>query len=116
MKTRGFLDPQHKPKIDQGGGTSGKSLDGLVRPMHKLAKSLTEINNKVYKPLTYDETINDIVYGNKWREAINEEFWNLDSYQTWAYIFLSIERKAIGCNWVFKVKYYLDGSIQRYKG
>ena len=39
----------------------------------------------------------------------------MDSYQTWTYTFLSLERKAIDCKWVFKVKYHLDGLIERYK-
>ena len=64
---------------------------------------------------TYDEAINDPVYGNRWREAINEEFWNLNSHQTYHYTFLLTGRKVICCKWVFKFKYYLDCSIERYK-
>ena len=39
----------------------------------------------------------------------------MDSHQTWTYILLPEGRKAIGCKWVFKVKYHPDGSIERYK-
>ena len=76
---------------------------------------MTETSSKVREPKTYDEAINDPIYGNKWIEAINEELWNLDSYQTWTYTFLPAEPKAIGCKWVFKAKHYPDSSIERYK-
>ena len=46
---------------------------------------------------------------------VDEEFWNLDIHQTWCYTLLPNNRKAISCKWVFKVKYNLDGSINRYK-
>lgn len=85
MRTRGFLDSQHTPRTNRDGGTPDKSSNGLVRLAHKLAKSLTETSSKVRELLTYDEAINDPVHKNKWRKAIDEEFSNLDSYQTWAY-------------------------------
>lgn len=82
MRTKGSLDPQRVPRTDQGGGTKGESPNWLVRPAHKFAKSLTETSSIVCEPLTYDEAINDPVHGNRWREAINEELWNLDLHQT----------------------------------
>ena len=106
----------HKPRTDQG-RTSGKNppTEGLVRPAQEFAKSVTETSSKVREPKTYDEVINDPIHGNRWREAVDEELWNLDTYQTWCYTLIPNNRKAIGCKWVFKVKYNLDGSIERYK-
>ena len=63
---------------------------------------------------TYDEVINDSIHGHRWREVVDEELWNLYTYQTWCYTPLPNNRKAISCKWVFKVKYNLDGSIERY--
>ena len=76
---------------------------------------MTETSSKVREPKTYDEAINDPIHGNRWREAIDEELGNLDIHQTWCYTTLPQNRKAIGCKWVFKVKYDPDGSIERYK-
>ena len=67
------------------------------------------------EPKTYNETINDPIHGNKWRKVIDEELWSLDTYQIWCYTSLPNNQKAIGYKWVFKVKYNLDGSIERYK-
>ena len=39
----------------------------------------------------------------------------MDIYQTWCYTLLPNNQKEIGYKWVFKVKYNLDGSIERYK-
>lgn len=50
--------------IDTGSG---------VRPTRKLAKFLIETSSKVHEPKTYNEAINNTIYGNQWREAINKE-------------------------------------------
>ena len=112
---RRFLDPQQMSRTNQDKRTLDKSSDRLVGPGHKLAKFLTRTSSKVHEPLIYDEILNDPVHRNKWRKIIDEELGNLDLYQIWVYTSLLIRQKAIGCKWIFKVKYYLDGSIQRYK-
>ena len=111
------IHPPHnpKPRIDLGGISGKNPADGLVRFAQELAKSVTETNSKMREPKTYDEAINNPVHRNRWREAIDEEFWNLNSYQTWNYTFLPARQKAISCKWVFKFKYHPDGSIERYK-
>ena len=42
--------------------------------MRELVKSLTEDCSKVQEPKTYDEVINNLVHGNRWQKAIDEEF------------------------------------------
>ena len=68
-----YLTFDPKPRIDLG-GTSGKNLaDELVRPVQELTKLVTKTSSKVREPKTYDKTINDLIYGNKWREMVNKE-------------------------------------------
>ena len=68
-----------RPKTDPG-GTSGKNpSDGLVKPVQKLVKSVTETTSKVREPKTYDEAVNNPINGNRWQKAIDKELWNLDS-------------------------------------
>ena len=35
--------------------------------------------------------------------------------QTWEVVQLESEIKLVGCSWIFKIKYNLDGTIERYK-
>ena len=39
----------------------------------------------------------------------------LENNQTWTLTSLPPGKKSVGCKWVFKVKYKLDGSVERYK-
>lgn len=62
-----------KPRIDLDKISDKNSSDELVKPTQELAKLVTEIISKVCKPKTYDEAVNDLINGNRWREAINKE-------------------------------------------
>lgn len=53
------------------------------------------IDSKVYELMIYDEIINNLFYENRQRKANNEEFWNLDKYQTQTYKTLSLNKKVI---------------------
>ena len=35
--------------------------------------------------------------------------------KTWVLSTLPLGKKALGCKWIFKVKYKLDGSLDKYK-
>lgn len=54
------------PKIDLG-------IDSGIILIHKLAKSMTEMSSKVYKPKTYNEIIDNLIHRNKWHKAIDKE-------------------------------------------
>lgn len=48
-------------------------------------------------------------------EAIEDKLDNLANHHTWEYDELPQGRKPIGSKWVFKVKYNIDGTIERFK-
>ena len=50
-----------------------------------------------------------------WRAAMIEEMNALDHNSTWALVDLPVDKKAIGCKWVFTVKVNPDGSMARLK-
>ena len=50
-----------------------------------------------------------------WRNAMVDEMHVLDDNGTWDLVPLPIGKKAIGCRWVFAIKFDLDGSIARLK-
>ena len=81
----------------------------------EIAMSITKCSSKIRKPTIYDKAINDLIYGRRWREAIEEELQNLKNHQTCKYDELFPRQKAIELKWVFKVKYHPNGSVARFK-
>lgn len=51
----------------------------------------------------------------EWKAAMRCEFEALDASRTWDIVELPPGKKPIGCKWVYKVKHWADGSIERYK-
>lgn len=48
-------------------------------------------------------------------KALRKEITALEKNGTWTVIDLPTNKKAIGCKYVYKIKYYLNGTIERYK-
>mgnify|MGYP000633242526 CR=1 FL=1 len=46
---------------------------------------------------------------------MNEEMHALCKNETWDLVPTSPLKNAIGCRWIYKVKYNVDGSVNRYK-
>ncbi|KAJ8774967.1 hypothetical protein K2173_019971 [Erythroxylum novogranatense] len=46
---------------------------------------------------------------------MKDELAALERNKTWSMVPLPLGHKAIGCRWVYKIKYNFDGSIERYK-
>ena len=65
----------------------------------------------VREPETFSEAAKDP----RWIEAMNEEMQALRKNETWDLVPTSPHKKAIGCRWIYKVKYNADGSVNRYK-
>ncbi|RVW68568.1 Retrovirus-related Pol polyprotein from transposon RE1 [Vitis vinifera] len=51
----------------------------------------------------------------KWKEAVMEKIRALEKNGTWEVMTLPRGKKPVGCKWVFKVKYKVDGTVERYK-
>ena len=49
----------------------------------------------------------------QWNVTMNEEMNALDECGTWELTPLPIDRKEIGCKWLYKVKHNADGLISR---
>ncbi|GAA0157120.1 hypothetical protein LIER_14453 [Lithospermum erythrorhizon] len=50
-----------------------------------------------------------------WKEAINDEMNFIMSNGTWKIVNLPSGSKPIGCKWVFRIKYSVDGTILSFK-
>ncbi|GKD13118.1 putative RNA-directed DNA polymerase [Tanacetum coccineum] len=51
----------------------------------------------------------------KWKNAIDDEMKALKKNETWDQCALPQGKKAVGCRWIFTVKYKPDGTVERYK-
>ena len=64
---------------------------------------------------TMEEALNS-EHRKEWKEAADSEYSSLIENKTWELVKLPKGQKAIGCKWVFKVKYSNDGKIDQFKG
>ncbi|XP_074301226.1 uncharacterized protein LOC141632589 [Silene latifolia] len=71
---------------------------------------LAAISN-VVEPPSFRVAINDP----RWCKAMEAEITALENNGTWELADLPSDKKALGCRWVYKIKYKSDGSIERYK-
>ncbi|UYV70738.1 hypothetical protein LAZ67_8000410, partial [Cordylochernes scorpioides] len=66
------------------------------------------------EPLNYEDAIVG-QNSKKWKLAMDDEFNSLMKNQTWTYVTLPSDRKAIACKWVYKIKQIADGSNKMFK-
>lgn len=70
---------------------------------------------KIPKPERYSEAIADPEHGADWTLAVKEELTQLQSLGTWERAKLPPGKRALGCRWVFNVKYTPTGLVDRFK-
>ncbi|KAE8686423.1 hypothetical protein F3Y22_tig00111064pilonHSYRG00039 [Hibiscus syriacus] len=71
---------------------------------------LTYISN-VSEPRSYSEAVKDP----HWVQAMSEEIQALESNNMWIVESLPSGKIAIGCKWVYRIKYRASGEVERYK-
>eukprot|EP00253_Pinus_taeda_P011256 PITA_11256 len=69
---------------------------------------------KYGEPSCYQEAVDD-TDSEKWKMAMEEEMDSLAKNNTWDLVELPEGRSVVGCKWVAKLKWKVDGSIERYK-
>lgn len=63
------------------------------------------------EPMHFSEAVQD----ERWREAMASEIEALQNNGTWTITTLPPKKKALGCKWIYKIKYHSDGTIERFK-
>lgn len=66
---------------------------------------------KAIEPKSFAEAVED----ENWRFAVEDEIVALENNGTWTVEDLPSGKKAIGCKWVFRLKFNSDGSLERHK-
>ncbi|KNA09010.1 hypothetical protein SOVF_157600, partial [Spinacia oleracea] len=60
-------------------------------------------------------TFNEAMKNAGWREAMQKEIGALEDNETWVMEELPPGKKALGCKWVYKIKFHANGTIERLK-
>ncbi len=63
------------------------------------------------EPICFEQRIRNP----KWDNAMDGEMAALDANATWELVALPKDKKAIGCEWVYKIKHNANGSVSKYK-
>lgn len=108
-----------KPSLDfalpsKSYGTSFYPLSKYMS-CHRLSLSMQSFVATVIdqvEPTSYKEAVKHEV----WRNAMKHEIVGLEEKDTWDVVDLPPDKEAIGCKWVYKIKFNSDGTIERHKG
>jgi hypothetical protein len=73
------------------------------------------VQDRLAISISYDEAVNDRLYGVYWRDAIEEELLKLQTLDTWEFADLPDGKRPVGSKWVFTVKYTPTGLLDRFK-
>lgn len=65
---------------------------------------------KEHEPTCYTKAMKYEV----WNGPMIEEITNMEDTKTWYVCSLPLDREAVGCKWIYKVKYLADGTVERY--
>ena len=71
---------------------------------------LTQLNT-----ITIPKTLSKALNSEKWRQAMSVEMEGLEKNITWDIVELLKGKNPMGCQWVFTIKYKVNGLIKRYK-
>ena len=70
---------------------------------------------KVFIASSEPTSVSDALKNENWKCAMQDEYLALMRNGTWTLVDLPLNRQAIGCKWVFKIKENPDGTINKYK-
>lgn len=70
-----------------------------------------EIDSTPSEPASFNQAVQFF----EWRDAMDKEIAALEQDNTWTLTPLAPGKSPVGCKWVYKIKYHVIGTIERYK-
>ena len=107
---RGEGTPQSKKKDESSKTPRRSSRQSQVPVKYKDYALMSQVMN-VVEPSSYDEAKEY----EEWRNAMNEEYNSIMKNDTWELKELPKNKVPIGCKWLYKSKFDIDGSIDKHK-
>ena len=111
------LQPQPQPQEPR---RSGRQRNQPMRYGFNEFADTAKVDHVAYnvcqitEPVTIEEALAS-ENATEWKAAADSEYESLMENETWKLTELPKDRDAIGCKWVFKVKYTSDGKVERFK-
>ena len=89
--------------------------DGHLKWESAMSANTFSSGKNIPTPRPYREAVNDPVWGELWKEAVDTEINALISNKTWKEAVPPPKTNIVTCKWVFKVKLNIDGSLEKLK-
>ncbi|XP_074315329.1 uncharacterized protein LOC141651520 [Silene latifolia] len=120
-RLRGYiLDTTHSPSPSPSPPSSPTSSSGTSYHLANYinCNSFSERHRNFLATVTMGvepPSFKDAIRDDGWCEAMKLEIDALERNATWELSDLPPDKKALGCRWIYKIKYRSDGSIERLK-
>lgn len=115
--------PRLPPRSNRGIPKPTYELDPTSKVKYPMSNYVTtnhlsESNKSFVCQLSFvriPNSMQEALSNQNWQAAMEEELRSLKKNDTWKIVDLPIGKKSMGCRWIFTVKYFADGTIDRYK-
>ena len=114
MNLEEFKELERKKHIDTDFISTDLIINLVEGDRNTVLKRTQMILNMKDDPKTFHQAMSS-KDASFWKEVVNDEMDSILSNNTWVLIDLPPGSKLIGCKWVFRRKYNIDGSIQTFK-
>ncbi|WJZ95511.1 hypothetical protein VitviT2T_014278 [Vitis vinifera] len=105
------LEPQPQPTHTM----IPRAKNNICKPITKMNLHTQLTKGDDHEPTTLTQALKDHKWLPEWQQAMHLEFEALMSNKTWVLVPPPPNQNIIGCRWVYKLKYKLDGTVEHYK-
>lgn len=107
----------HAPGPGVGHPMTTRAKDGIFKPKHRADLAHTN-SHGLFSALFASKDPKGFQNASKhphWMTAMHQEMDALHRNNTWTLVPRPERQNVVGCRWLFRTKYHVDGSIKRHK-